>query len=316
MVEVTGGHSRKRWAGSGISIYFSLKNEHLETFEDYFRRFSFGEDGALHAVIYRPRLSKPGFLMKTFMAIKASRREGSARDTYTFTHIYQPPSETRTDRIAIGKVAPLDDGVYLLGGQRPKLNDYRSDTEALPFKSAKILALRWEEIQQHELLLPAVTISTNATGRIIASRAAIRITPLDHSEKIELREVACSDLLGNLRKDVKLEAEYLKQARNNPELYARIKNLQNVEHFMKATRDDDIMDACQRIIAMTNNSPGHPMKDAMPDDFLGADDRPLKVGVVTQRIEDSLAVPPGPFLRNKEAFDLWTHMRFAPLKLD
>ena len=64
-------------------------------------------------------------------------------------HVYEPPEDTtgKMRRLSLGRVLPMDDGVYLVGGQR----DDHARRE--PFKSLKVLALPWEDKGRGECLI-------------------------------------------------------------------------------------------------------------------------------------------------------------------
>ncbi len=188
-----------------IRLGFAYRPQKLAELEAYRSRFESPIEHHAHFVIYRPSRSDPDRLMKSFLAIGPARRDEAAGterlDVFRFVHIYEPPEGVagRAQRISLGRVVPLEDGVYLIGGQR----DEHADRQ--PFKTLKTIALPWQALQRRDNVLNGLVMSSNYDGLHLVSRAAIRATPIPYAREIELGGVKSRDLAGDLRADAEAE---------------------------------------------------------------------------------------------------------------
>lgn len=202
-----------------IGIRFAYNVQHLAEFADYREQFVSPEDNHAHFVVYRPSLSDPERLMKTFLAIgpagQSDLKDSDRKDVHRFTHIYDPPEDSagHTQRLSLGRVIALSDGVYLLGGQR---DEHRARQ---PFKTLKIIALPWAALTRRDTVIQALIMSSNYNGRHIVSRAVLRTTPVWQAKQLRLGGVTTADLQADLERDAAVELSAIAAAvQSNPTL--------------------------------------------------------------------------------------------------
>ena len=301
-----------------VSVNFQLKAERLADLGSFCDRFSFGTDGHVHAVVYRPRLSNPSVLMKTFLAIKTPTTvDDVVKSSYVFTHVYKPDLSMKNERIASGKVIPLEEAVYFIGGQGPLIKSSGEDKHRMPFRSSKVIVVRWEDIVQHHVVFPGVAISMSGSGRVISSRVAIRLTPIDHSDNIKLREVHCDALLGDLKADLDNEDRIVSEIISDPLGEKGGSFRRNAYHFMKRGSDEEAREIARTILGFANNAPGRDFRVVLTEPFSDAKGAPLRSSALVNRLDAALRENPGPYKNEMgEELDIWRHLRFGPLQID
>lgn len=302
-----------------VRVRINVKEENFKKYQAFHHRFDFG--GATrsesHFVVYRTMRSNPTSVIKSFLAISEPSGIYQDKDAYAFSHIYVPPNATGEKRFSGGKLLPLDDGVYLVGGQRP----YSRARRGVPFSSIKVLALRWHDLERGHKLFPVLTLSTNYRGVPIVSRAAIRVTPVSHSSKLKLGKVDLGNMIDDLRSDLEVEKEFISK-----------QNLENVakaaamDSFLTGMDGGAIADFSKELIKIVNNGPGRGERWDAPVDFSkqvkqGQKQQELRLTKDALRSAVSNAMQAGMAADEyKDAdgtpFDFWSHLRFGPIAID
>ncbi|MEJ1992393.1 MAG: hypothetical protein P8X50_12025 [Maritimibacter sp.] len=254
--------------------------------------------------------------MKSFLAISEPSGVFQDKDAYAFSHIYVPPSPTGQKRFSGGKVIPLQDGVYLVGGQRP----YSTDRQGVPFSSIKVIASRWHDLDRGHKIFPALTMSTNYLGVPIVGRAAIRATPIGHSEKIDLGSVDLSDLRNDLLKDMKKEKDFVDSLSGKGEDFRSL-----ADSFLTYESESKIAQYAKEIINIVNNGPGKSDLWDAPIDFK----KPVKVrgkethqrltkDTLRSAISEAMQIGMADEYRDADSspFDFWKNLRFGPLEIE
>lgn len=164
----------------------------------------------IHFIVYRPMRSNPQQLARSFVSVNRPKAELKDKSEFLYRHFFKPPVDHQHMRFSVGKVIPLKDAVYLLGGQRPM----QEFNQARPFHSLKVMAINWNDIRLYHSLFPLLVLTTNYNGDIMVSRAAARLTPIDYSKDASLEFVKLPDLEDSLREDAKKEKYWIEQLKN------------------------------------------------------------------------------------------------------
>ncbi len=297
---------------------FVVRDSQHARLDTYFQRHSIYRADAdrkrqMQCVIYRPKRTNPKELMKTFLSVYQQDGTPEEPGGFSYTHIYQPPEAGQQNRFSGGKVIPLDDAVYMMGGQRPLEKRRR----ILPFDSVKVIAFRWFDIDRNHPLFPALVMTTNYKGEIMVSRAAVRLTPLSHSNEVPLKAVSVDSLEDNLKADKKLEEEYIAALSDHSD---QDKDLIRLAHPLTLQKADTKA-LSEKILMMCNNDPHTKSGLAAPDGFSRKEGRKM-IKLNTHALDYALSTALGdlegnPYINEDgEAFDLWLHTRFGPLALD
>lgn len=291
-----------------ITVNFNIKKSNTENFARYFDQYTFSEDGRLHLVVYRPMRTKPTSLIKTFCSISRHQQEANS---FGFAHFYEPIDGSEQNRFSAGKVLPMENGLYLAGGQKPQVSEGRTDQ---PFHSLKTLAFRWAEINNNQPLLPGLAMSTNYSGQQLISRVVARVTAISHSDDVELREVANGELVANLKADMDEEKKLFKHAKDN-----NLKFHENAANFPQSTDKKSLESVAAKILSLTNNRPSQSAGFGVPDGcsyVSGEKKSSLSASRLETIIEDAMStadqacVKPG-----NEPYDFWADTRFGPLTI-
>jgi hypothetical protein len=225
--------------------YVQSKLDDLRKFHEGFR--SHYSDLGVHFICYRPRKSDPAELMKTFLAVMPPEAHDEGSKSFNFVHIYQAP-ETIKQQIALGKVLPLHEGLYLVGGQT-EMQEPRP-SRPVPFRTLKVISLAWRSIEVFDHLLSGLVMSANNQGYHLTSRIVLRATPLHHSSQVELGAVGLKDLEKDIQEDMKKEIGYLERQQASDDEFLKYE-LQRSEKEMATTARN----LAKRIIDGTNNGP-------------------------------------------------------------
>lgn len=301
-----------------MRINFLVKDSLYEKLNEYFNRYSVNIGGdkprkQLHMIIYRPMRSNPRQFIKTFVSMYEKKAPFLESSSFSFTHIYDPPRDGHQKRFSSGKVIPLDDAIYFIGGQRP----LQESTEPAPFFSLKVIAIRWDDLDRFHVLFPALVLTTSYRGKLMISRAAIRITPIDHSSKIVLKSVSIEELAGNLREDTAKEVSILEQLANiSGEKSDEIKDRLKV-----GNEDDDFFAIAKQICMLANNEPRSDAGWSVPPGYFkgkGSKRKSLTKEEVNYLISEALGEGMMARFENElgESFNIWTDGRFGPLNLE
>lgn len=250
-----------------FSITFKYDPGKLADFERFHNHFketmAVKANRCAHFICYRPRKSDPTEFIKTFLAIKPPEASGSNSTSFNFVHVYQATDQDR-QRIALGKMLPLHEGLYFVGGQKEHQPD---DPWRSPFKTLKVIAVSWRSIELLDKNIAGLVMSANDRGEHIVSRIAIRATPIAHSKEITLGVVKIKDLLQSLADDAKKEVACLAERKSPPEHYAK--------YGLRANSDDQfshiLPQRMEGILVNTNNDAPW----GLPDGFRGAKGRSL-----------------------------------------
>lgn len=259
--------------------------------------------------IYRPTKSNPENLITTFAALYDQVDGFLDANGFTYSHFYKPPSPDGQMRFSRGKAIPLHDAVYLVGGQRP-VSDHRGP---MPYNSLKIMALRWSDVIKGHLVFPLLVMTTNYHGKVMVSRAAGRLTPIDHSDHARLGVVPVSRLAQNLAEDAEHESRWLL---GRPDVDDSQK--ESLRQAFPLTRDHaNFKSIAKQILYFANNDPHKESGWSVPPGFKRG-----KSNLTTDSLRALVGQAMGEFDGNPftnedgDAFSLWDHPRFGPLRID
>ncbi|MEM6890261.1 MAG: hypothetical protein AAF636_19320 [Pseudomonadota bacterium] len=294
---------------------FNVKETLHQKFVEYVQRRSVEcgrtKINQLSLVIYRPTRREPCRLMKTFMSIYERRSEHIEASGFDYTHIYQPPEEGGQDRLSTGKVIPLDDALYLVGGQRP----LEGHDKPIPFSSMKAVAIRWADIGKNHDVFPVIAMTTNYDGQLLATRAVARLSPIGHSDDMsELRTVDLTELANSLERDQEVERSYVKAIENITEEAAN-----KVSELFPLTKNSA---NCEKLAAdisrLCNNDPHTDHGWAAPPDFSLTETDPLTTEALQYKVSQAMRGSKGKSYTNNAGmpFNLWNHTRFGPLSIE
>lgn len=290
-------------------VRFNIKKDLLESFDTYCSHFLFGaeEPEMARMVLYRPTLSTPGEVMKSFLAFMPPTKE-TGKKSHMYTHFYEPPNkDLDTPRISTGKIIPLDGGVYLVGGQKIR-SEVPDDS---PFQSIKIIAFDWTGINKCNPLMQCLVFSTNYKGKIIASRAAARITAVEHSKYLSLGLKDIATLEQDLSDDFEAERTFLNKFSKNSKTL-----IDNRFKFLNL-KDEGIAGMASNIRTLANNNPRTEANWDAPDGFYEnkSSQNALTKHVLGGLVENAVSGKQGYVDSENSKFDLWKHTRFSPIDL-
>jgi len=246
-----------------IWIRFPYAAHRLQLLTDFQNGAKFGKGGEAHFVIYRPMRSDPCRLIKSFLILAPPQvdhdlseaehelskdepqvLEGRPHDVFNFRHYYRPPGRPARQRVSIGRAVPLEQGLYLVGGQRVRAN-------SPSFSALKVIALPWNDIEYEEQVIKGLAISTNFDGDQIASRVAMRATPIEHSNNLRVGTVHVDDVFEDLRVDAELERRLINQVGGSSS--AEIEETAFAAMLTPPLRDDQLLHQATSISAYCNN---------------------------------------------------------------
>ena len=285
----------------------SYRGFEISELEEKFRPKSHYPDDHVGAqfIIYRAKNSDPNTLIKSYLWISATPPEKRHNDipAFQFSHFYELKNEAHSRKFSSGKVLPLEHGVFFLGGQRFE------NMERRPFASIKAISVDWAPINNRDKVIPILIMGTNAKGKHIVTRGAMRATPFNHSKKNDLDEVALHDLKGNLLKDLEAECKLL--ARNEKE---KVGNLATKNKHAFLSSDREKLQKCaedfgNEILKMTNNAPSADESWIVPEGYYKSGGRN------PEALDKSkfLQMNKMEFYRGTERFTLFGSLRFGPI---
>lgn len=306
--------SRKRLDVVAVSQRFFIERDlqaELMDFAEKFtvpnpsRNFTYG----FQLAVYRPMRSNPDSLIKSFVAVYDQSGDILEENGFTYTHFYKPQDSFKKMRFGRGKVIPVRDAIYLVGGQRP----HTPLGSPMPYNSLKIIAIRWADVRQCHSIFPVLIMTTNYEGRLLVSRAAARLTPIDHSDHANLGAVSVSDLQEVLREESDIEKRRIMEMEG---IDSSSKD-QLLGSFPLTVEFPDFSEIAKQIAYFSNNDPNTESGWCVPDGF-----RNSKKSLTTNDLRSLVGDAVGesgrdPFvdeLGNK--YSLWDHTRFGPLRID
>ncbi len=304
-----------------IHLRFAYLPENLERFETYRHRFARSKDRHAHFVLYRPSRSNPERLMKSFLAIGApvvDENGGSGRpDVHRFVHIYKPPEGTAggVQRVSLGRALPLEEGIYLVGGQRDETSERR------PFSTLKVIALPWYAIHRQDPVLNALIMSANYAGKHIVSRAALRATPVDRAEKLKLGGITVLNLQDDLRMDAAIERDLMMNDLDNVNLNSSIDVDTDIFPLCcPPEKEEGVLKEQSALLSLLcNNYPNSDFGWDVSADFLPIKSKKGDGALTKHRInfllEDLFGSKKAPKYAGPATgpFDFWSSIRFGPL---
>lgn len=300
-----------------INLSFDYHSDHAQKFLSFQTYFSVPEDGCAHFVIYRPSKKDPDILVKSFLAIQKletlDTHAGQER-RFKFAHIYEKPKLEAggAQRISLGNVLPLEGGSYLIGGQR-------EEGVRAPFKTMKVIALPNGTLEHCTSLSSILVMSSNFDGDHLVSRAALRATPVTHSDKLRLGGVATSDLYDDLQRDFLIEKEAYAAA-----LDAAAPGHELSDAFKLMTEDNieaRLRDRAREIMKLCNNNPTGAI--TLAPNYLSVGKKKaevLTIESVNHQLVQAFGSRKAPRFRQLpewdpqgDPFDFWQTIRFGPI---
>lgn len=286
-----------------ISVNFSYGRHNKSELDDFISEFQIEEvDNCAHFICYRPRLSEPRELIKTFLTLKPSwALHGVSQSHNTnFSHFYAPPGKRNHHyhRISNGRAIPLDEGVYLIGGHKLRNRD------RVPFRSVEAISFEWSYLKNTQAVFPALMISANNRDTHLATRIAVRATPLHHSTKVSIGAVGIDRLVEDVRADLEAEAKLVEEE--------QIKGFVGRQHLSKP---DDASAISQSILDYCNNLPAKWRIDAEYVATAEETSETLTPRRMEAKLEEVFGSDEHPVFFNEDGqpFTFWESLRFGAL---
>ncbi|MCZ8036498.1 MAG: hypothetical protein O9288_17350 [Novosphingobium sp.] len=294
-----------------VAVTFDYRQSDMAKFKAYYASHlsedTVTNESGLRFVIYRPRQTSPGELMKSFLSVNLATSPASselAKDgpAYRFTHIYSPPKDAdgTNGKISFGKLVPLESGLYLVGGQRVV------ESRRTPYSSLKIFCFPWPAFTREPQVMQGLLLSANYAGIAMISRFAARVTNIGHSDQLELGAVSSAKLPDSIRTDIEVE-----------------RGLPTVPWRTRAKHDSlSPEELADRIFTHCNNDPRRSSGMSLPGSYEAVD--PNAQGKILNEASWQLELDAhfgstkNPRYRAKDGsiFDLWKSIRFGPLTND
>lgn len=283
-----------------LRFNFEYDRQKMESFRRYMDEYAAGDPIGLHFVIYRPRKRIPSQLVKSFLSIQSHTEEydGQTHNVLKFVHIYSPPSDAGSrQRISLGRVLPLADGLYFVGGQKAMIQ------QRVPFSSLKVLCFPWRGIEHQDRVLHGLTMSANYKGMPIVSRISARVTPISHSKDLRLGAVDCTRLVDSIEEDLLVEMD--------------------VPSTNERFAGSNEREVASQIIRQCNNNPAAESGWRLAEDYKpikgqkrGASE--LSTHGVIAELEQAFGSERRPKFKGPDGtnFDFWASLRFGPLSND
>ncbi|TKV80080.1 hypothetical protein FDV58_17670 [Bradyrhizobium elkanii] len=277
-----------------VHVGYTFKPALHEEFRTFVEHFASDPDGNAHFVCYRPRNERPNQIVKSFLAI---RPPVTGREHFSFVHVYRVPSTGDQERISIGAVLPLENGVCLVGGQRHRAP---KKERTVPFTNLKIVVLPWTAIRVRERVFGGLVMSADYSGTNLVSRIALRCTPVHHSEEMRLDAIALTTLEEDITSDVGTERDLASVDDNH-------------DRFKIEPRI-----AARRIAELANNAPSD---WESPPGFFELNRQhaitkdPLQKHLIEEAIAEGFGTESHPKFKSREGvpFQFWKDMRFGPI---
>lgn len=268
---------------------------------------------AFQLIVYRPMRRDADQIIKTFVAVYDQVDEFMRSTGLTYSHFYKPPKETGQERFSRGKVLPLHDAVYLLGGQRPHIERQAS----FPYQSLKVMAIRWNDIGKDHTVFPMLVMTSSYDGKIMISRAAARLTPIDYSDDY-FKDTGPTFLTTNqlaeaLERDSEIEKSWIDANSNMSD-----EEKQRARSEFPLTGEEVNFNAIANDLAYyANNDPHKDSGWAVPQGFMKGTE-----SLSTDSLRGKIAHATGensnrPFKNERgEVFNIWDHCRFGPFRIE
>ena len=300
-----------------VSISFAYRPERLASFLEYRNHFATSHRNQAHFIMYRPSRSDPMRLIKSYLTIRPPEPDDPG--VVKFIHVYKAP-DGGAERFTFGRVIALDEGVYLIGGQRD------ADRGRWPYKTVKVMAFPWFALTARHTELRCLTMSSNQKGLHIISRGVVRTTPIGHSSLLTtLGGVEVGQLGADLRADAQIEIEVIKALADAPTNEVEAGAWRR--KFPLSAETPDVVGLRRNLLKLCNNAPN---QDNGWDAGPAFSRRPpaksrdtLTTTTIRNQLEQqfgSKAQPvfqrPSPDHGEPEIFDFWTSLRFGPLAND
>jgi hypothetical protein len=215
-----------------VARFFHFPPERVDRLGSYLHRVAHGPKGYACFACFRPQLSHPNRLVKSFLAIVPPGANG-LKNYYTFAHYYRLDHGSLRKRRAVGVVLPMARGLYFVGGEtvvqdnQPVMDEYRT---------LKVLALPWIPIEQDRTILSGLELSSNNEEVPIVSRVAFRPTLLHSDDLLDTRSFD----IGELGDDLAAIAAREEDVRDRPPAFRIM---------------DSLDEQKERILARVNNRP-------------------------------------------------------------
>jgi hypothetical protein len=168
-------------------------------------------DGNAHFILYRNRRSRPSELIKSFLVLKPPPNPGSYEQGYHPTvHFYRAPQDEGSwVKVSPGKLVPLESGIFVVGGQRPKpipKTPSKDPERPEPYRSLEIIYFPWETFRGSSLP-SGLAITVNNEAEVLVTRICARPCLLTRSDDARLGAIRIEDLETDLKNDEDKEKE-------------------------------------------------------------------------------------------------------------
>ncbi len=273
----------------------------------------------LQFIIYRPMATDASKIVRSYLSVFSRTTPTGTSPDLNFMHYFRPPYDGQRAKIATGKVVPLNNAFYLIGGQR---TEGRNKTK--PYDTAKVMAFDFASVDKLHPLVPMIALSSRNDGRPIITRAIARVTPFDYSSEATYAPIRHADLEKALLAECKRERDYIDA---HPLLEEQEKErifnsyplpLRAPPENMGKSDDPEKMEAQMRIrnlaiqiLKKSSNSPDPSTGISVPSGYRKSD-RSLTKAELNATVEASLLQ----YVDAKaEAYNIWDDTLFGPVTL-
>lgn len=262
-------------------------------------------------VVYRPRRRNPDLLRRSFVSVYDKSDDFQQSQGFTYSHHYQSASEAGPLRFSTGKVFPLKDAVYLVGGQRLDVDRLGR----MPFESMKIMVIRWSDIEKKHTVFPVLILTSSYDNKVMASRGAGVLSPISHSSDLKLDSVLTRDLAASLKESGDAERSFILGLNSLDDEGKR----GALEHFPLTSESADLERISLEISKYSNNleRDGGIAVDGSFRQRRGAS-LPLDTEALKSQLNWIGRGSKSKTYVNEDAveFDFWKHVRFGPLRFE
>lgn len=210
-----------------VRLGFDFDPNEMTKLSAFLERFTLRSDGHAHFYLYRSRREHPTQLMKSFLAIKEYDLPSTygVMSNFQFTHVYEPPNDAAGMRtkLSMGRMVPLQNGVYFIGGQRSRPSPARVARQGArePFRSLFVMYFTWREILDEREVMYGMGLFPDNDGVLLAARVALVPTANLDSGSVNLGEVDIQDIDREIEDIFSSEPQLAGFPLANPELDRR-----------------------------------------------------------------------------------------------
>jgi hypothetical protein len=288
-----------------VFVRFDYEHSNMELLSSFVDRLRIEADNHAHFYVYRSRKRRPTQLMKSFLAIKEYEPSSapSKSRNFQFTHVYQPPRDVpnQSQKLAMGRVVPMENGIYLVGGQRRRSSRLTPGTvpARAVFHSLHIIYIPWVELREERSVIYGMGLLPNNEGMLLAAKLALIPTGVERGDQANLGSIDLTSLASDLEQSMMAECEG--------------------QAFPLAAPDIDLRFVAQHVADFCNNDPGGQngwdVSNTFKSSSSGSSLTRAQIEHELSSVFGSTGAPK--YVADEEGvFEIWKSLRFGPLSLN